>query len=170
MTADVTITPGASAKTTTAFSPNPFTESIATQATVTWVNDDGVTHRVVSDAPLFDSGNLGSGDNYTFTFTAAGTYTYHCSIHPHMVGTITITRKRDARQSDQPWRMGMAPEALLPGGGAIEHPYPHPRCRPDRIGLGRAGTRAVGAAPEPRQDRAGGWCDRGQHSPSSRPS
>ena len=90
VTADVTVTQGASAKTTTAFSPNPFSESLASQATVTWVNGDGVTHRIVSDAPLFDSSNLGSGDNYTFTFTAAGTYTYHCSIHPNMVGTIEI--------------------------------------------------------------------------------
>ena len=31
-----------------------------------------------------------NGDTYSFTFTAAGTYPYHCSIHPNMVGTIVI--------------------------------------------------------------------------------
>ncbi len=90
VTADVSIVAGASGLGANAFDPNPLTQSIATKATVTWVNNDGVTHRVISDAPLFDSANLSGGDNYTFTFTAAGTYTYHCSIHPTMVGTITI--------------------------------------------------------------------------------
>ena len=89
-TRDVTIVSGASTKTTTAFSPNPFTESIATRSEVIWANNDGTTHRIVSDAPLFDSGNMGNGDVYTFNFTAAGTYAYHCSIHPGMVGTIVI--------------------------------------------------------------------------------
>ena len=91
VTGDVSIVSGASSLGAAAFDPNPFSESIATQATVTWVNNDGVPHRIVSDAPLFDSPSLGGGGTYTFTFTAAGTYTYHCSIHPTMVGTITIT-------------------------------------------------------------------------------
>ena len=91
VTRDVTIVSGASTKGAAAFSPNPFSESITTRSEVIWANNDGTTHRVVSDAPLFDSGNLGNGGTYTFNFVAAGTYTYHCSIHPTMVGTITIT-------------------------------------------------------------------------------
>ena len=91
ITGDVSIVSGASTKGSAAFSPNPFTESMATRSEVIWVNNDGTTHRVVSDSPLFDSGNLGNGGTYPFTFVAAGTYTYHCSIHPTMVGTITIT-------------------------------------------------------------------------------
>ena len=87
---DVSIVSGAATKTTTAFAPNPLTKGIATPQ-VTWINNDGVTHRVVSDAPLFASGNLGNGATFSFTFVAAGTYSYHCSIHPSMVGTITIT-------------------------------------------------------------------------------
>ena len=91
VTGDVLIVQGASTLTTTAFSPNPFTESMATKATVIWANKDGILHHVVSDAPLFDSGNsLSSGGTYTFTFSTPGTYTYHCSIHPNMVGTIVI--------------------------------------------------------------------------------
>jgi plastocyanin len=89
-TGDVSITSGASTKTTTAFSPNPFTRSLATSGQVTWVNSDGITHTVVSDLPLFDSGNVPAGDTYTFVFSAPGTYAYHCSIHPNMVGTIVI--------------------------------------------------------------------------------
>jgi plastocyanin len=87
---DVSIVSGAATKTTTAFAPNPLTKGIATP-TVTWVNNDGTTHRIVSDTPLFASANLGSSASFSFVFTAAGTYPYHCSIHPNMVGTITIT-------------------------------------------------------------------------------
>jgi len=90
VTHDVTVVSGASSKGNLAFSPNPFTESSATRSEVIWLNSDGTTHRIVSDAPLFDSGNLGNGATFTFNFTAPGTYPYHCSIHPTMVGSIVI--------------------------------------------------------------------------------
>lgn len=89
-TADVSITSGASGKTTTAFNPNPFTQSLAVSGEVIWVNNDGVVHDIESDTPLFDSGDMPTNDTFTFTFTAAGSYPYHCSIHPNMVGTIVI--------------------------------------------------------------------------------
>jgi plastocyanin len=91
--ADVLIVVGASTKTTTAFNPNPFTVAIgAGSVGVKWGNADGTTpHHVVSDNPLFDSGQLAGGATYTFTFTSTGTFTYHCSIHPNMVGTIQVT-------------------------------------------------------------------------------
>ena len=90
-TADITVTTGASTKTITAFSPNPFTMALATNGgKVTWVNSDGVEHDLESDSPLFDF-DLSPGATGSATFTAAGTYPYHCSIHPNMVGTIVIT-------------------------------------------------------------------------------
>jgi plastocyanin len=97
---DVTIVLNASNKGTSAFSPNPFTESFATRAAVIWVNSDltsgsygstGTAHHLVSDGGLFDSGVIAPGKSYTFSFAASGTYSYHCSIHSTMVGTITIT-------------------------------------------------------------------------------
>ncbi|HTZ41834.1 MAG TPA: plastocyanin/azurin family copper-binding protein [Candidatus Omnitrophota bacterium] len=30
------------------------------------------------------------GGTYSHTFAAAGTYSYHCSIHPSMKGTIIV--------------------------------------------------------------------------------
>ena len=89
-TADISITSGASSKTTTAFAPNPFTRSLASSGKVTWINNDGTTHDIESDEDLWDSGDMSNGDTFSFTFTAAGTYAYHCSIHPNMVGTIVI--------------------------------------------------------------------------------
>ena len=90
-TADVLIVSGASNKTTTAFNPNPFT--ITVNGSVKWGNgDQGVTHHIVADgaSPVFNSGNLAAGATYTFAFSQAGTYTYHCSIHPNMVGSIVV--------------------------------------------------------------------------------
>jgi plastocyanin len=90
--ADVSITSGASTKTTTAFSPNPFTKSLATSGQVTWVNNDGVQHDLESDTGgVFDTGDISPNGTVSHTFTVAGTYAYHCSIHPNMVGTIVIT-------------------------------------------------------------------------------
>jgi plastocyanin len=48
---------------------------------------------VASDAggPVpFSSPTLATGATYQFTFTHAGTYAYHCSIHPSMKGTIIV--------------------------------------------------------------------------------
>jgi plastocyanin len=50
-----------------------------------------VAHQITSDNGAFKmSDPIGSGATYTVTFTAAGTYTYHCNIHPNMVGTIVV--------------------------------------------------------------------------------
>ena len=71
-----------------AFSPNNLTVKAGT--TVTWINKDSTTHTVTSDNGTFDSGNLNSGANYTYTFNKTGTYPYHCSIHSSMTGTIVV--------------------------------------------------------------------------------
>jgi plastocyanin len=71
------------------FSPSTLTVPVGT--TVTWKNLDNVAHHVVSDTGAFDSGTLNNGQSYNFTFTKAGNYPYHCSIHPSMTGTIIVT-------------------------------------------------------------------------------
>lgn len=100
-TGDVSIVLNAAAAGGAAFAPNPFRRSFATGPKVTWVNADrlsnwyggttGTTHQLVSDAGVFDSGSLAPGKTFAFTFAASGTYSYHCAIHPSMVGTITLT-------------------------------------------------------------------------------
>ena len=99
---DVEITQGAPSKGANAFSPANFAISLASQTTVTWLNQDfsgsgpygggsGVTHRLVSnDGTTFTSGNIASNGTYTATLSAPGTYSYHCSIHPAMTGTLTV--------------------------------------------------------------------------------
>ena len=63
--------------------------------TVIWNFTDVPSHSVTSDAgstETFDSGILstGIGTTYSYTFATAGTNPYHCSVHPSMVGTITV--------------------------------------------------------------------------------
>lgn len=74
-----------------AFSPASITVKKGT--TVTWTNQDGAAHTVVEtdgqNGP--NSDRLEKGQSYSFTYTATGTYKYHCSIHPDMTGTVTVT-------------------------------------------------------------------------------
>jgi plastocyanin len=69
------------------FEPRALTVKVGT--TVTWKNHDDIPHTVVS-AGKFRSKTLDTNDGFSFTFTATGDYTYFCSLHPHMTGTIKV--------------------------------------------------------------------------------
>lgn len=69
-----------------AFSPDSV--DIAVGGTVTWTNKDSVTHTVKGDS--WGSGDIAAGATYSNTFDKAGTYAYHCSIHPSMTGTVVV--------------------------------------------------------------------------------
>jgi len=56
---------------------------------VTWRNDDTQTHTTTSDAPLWDQSRA-PGQIFSRTFTATGSFPYHCNIHPAMTGTVTV--------------------------------------------------------------------------------
>jgi len=64
--------------------------SVTKGTTIKWTNNDGVTHTVTADDGSFDSGSLTNGASFSHTFSTAGTYTYHCSIHTTMTGTVTV--------------------------------------------------------------------------------
>jgi len=74
------------------FDPSPLSFPMASNVTVTWTNNQDVTHTVTSDTGLFDSGNVVPGATFSFNFTglAAGTYGYHCKIHSGMTGKISV--------------------------------------------------------------------------------
>jgi plastocyanin len=72
------------------FSFSPGTTTVSKGATVTWVNDDPATHTLVSDSGVFSSGSLGKGDTFSRTFTEAGTFAYHCGVHPSMKGKVVV--------------------------------------------------------------------------------
>jgi plastocyanin len=69
----------------------PATLTVTAGSTVTWTNSDEDPHTVVDGGGAFRSQVLGSGGAYSFTFPAAGTFDYVCSIHPFMHGTVVVT-------------------------------------------------------------------------------
>ena len=96
----ISIVLGAQTKGTSAFTPNPVTISLANFSTVVWFNDDdaggvyggsGTAHNITADDGSFASGTLPPGSSFEGTYSAPGTYGYHCSIHPTMKGTVTVT-------------------------------------------------------------------------------
>ena len=64
--------------------------NIAPGTTVTWMNADSTTHTSTSDAAGWNSGNIAPGGQFSFAFQTAGTFQYHCAIHPGMVGTVVV--------------------------------------------------------------------------------
>jgi plastocyanin len=73
------------------FTFNAATVTVPVGATVTWVNRDDIPHTVTAaDGKSFRSKPLDTGDRFSFTFTALGTWAYFCSIHPHMTGKIIV--------------------------------------------------------------------------------
>ncbi|MGW4770073.1 cupredoxin domain-containing protein [Nocardia sp. NPDC004278] len=72
------------------FSPADVTVKVG--ETVTWKFKDSVPHTVQGigdkamgiNSPIFDRGQ------WSYTFTAPGTYRYLCSLHPQMRGTVTV--------------------------------------------------------------------------------
>jgi plastocyanin len=74
---------------TNSFSPNPVEVKVG--ETVTWINDDSGRHTVTSKDGVFDSGMMGKGQTFSYTFDKAGEYPYHCEPHPNMVGTVVVT-------------------------------------------------------------------------------
>ncbi|HYM84877.1 MAG TPA: cupredoxin family copper-binding protein [Candidatus Dormibacteraeota bacterium] len=88
-------TPGASAGanatavTIQGFAFGPSTLDVAVGSTVTWTNKDSTTHTVTANDGSFDS-QVPSGQTFSQTFSKAGTFAYHCKIHPTMTATITV--------------------------------------------------------------------------------
>ena len=72
------------------FSFTPKEITVAAGTTITWVNRDDVPHTVVSPDKKFRSKALDTDDQFSFTFTDAGTYSYFCSVHPVMIGKIIV--------------------------------------------------------------------------------
>lgn len=79
---------------TFAFGPNP--EKVRVGDTVTWTNNDQILHTVTAGTRgnpdgMFDQKLDGVGATAMFTFTTAGTFPYHCKIHPGMDATVVVS-------------------------------------------------------------------------------
>ena len=70
------------------FVPDTLTVPVGTS--VTWTNGDDETHTVTATDRAYTSSGLEHAERYTHRFTAAGTYTYFCALHPHMTATVVV--------------------------------------------------------------------------------
>jgi plastocyanin len=86
---------------------NPSDTTVEVGTTVTWRNDEPITHTVTSGRFVgvdkttglrssqdpdgtFEAKLPGKGKTFSFTFTKAGSYTYYCDIHQGMNATVTV--------------------------------------------------------------------------------
>ncbi len=73
------------------FAFNPKTLTVKSGEKVTWINRDEEPHTVVSVEKQFKKSTaLDTDQEFTITAGAPGTYTYFCSVHPKMTGTIVV--------------------------------------------------------------------------------
>ena len=77
-----------------AFAPDDLMVPVGT--TVTWINDEDSLHTVTSGTPespsdRFDSGEIDTGVEFTYTFADEGTYPFFCARHDFMTGVVTVT-------------------------------------------------------------------------------
>ncbi len=75
------------------YSFDPASLSIKMGTQVEWLNTTDAPHTVTSDTggTFASPSNITQNQNFKFTFTTAGTFPYHCNIHPYMKATITVT-------------------------------------------------------------------------------
>jgi plastocyanin len=69
---------------------NPSEIRIKKGSEVTFTNNDTVAHTVTADDGSFDSGELPVGESFRQLFEQAGTFQYHCTIHPQMIGAVIV--------------------------------------------------------------------------------
>ena len=73
------------------FGFTPAKLAIRVGTTVIWKNRSSAPHTVTSDdGTTFDSGTVAAGGTFHFTFKTAGTFSYHCNIHPYMRSVIIV--------------------------------------------------------------------------------
>jgi plastocyanin len=70
----------------------PASVAVKPGDTVVWANNDDRDHTVTADDGSFDSGKIGPGESFQFTFEEAGQFSYHCEFHPRMKAVVVVKR------------------------------------------------------------------------------
>jgi plastocyanin len=69
----------------------PASVTVKHGARVNVTNQDSAAHTATADdGHSFDTGTLAQGASRTISVSKAGSYPYHCSIHPFMHGTLVV--------------------------------------------------------------------------------
>ncbi|SEQ69401.1 Plastocyanin [Loktanella sp. DSM 29012] len=70
---------------------NPANLTIKAGDTVIFRNEDRAPHDATANNGAFKTPRLNAGQSSQLTFPGAATYSYICSVHPRMTGSITVT-------------------------------------------------------------------------------
>jgi plastocyanin len=73
------------------FAFSPASLAVTAGTTLTWTNNDSTAHDPTADDGSFHCQPIAPGQSMSFTFSKAGTFAYHCSIHPTMTAKITVS-------------------------------------------------------------------------------
>jgi plastocyanin len=95
-----------------AFSPGSLTVSVGD--TVTWANADAQGHTATADDGSFDTGTIAGSGSKSVTLTTAGTFAYHCKIHPSMTATLIVSGGAEATTPPTD-TIAAAPSTGMPG-------------------------------------------------------
>ena len=75
------------------FAFNPQTITVKSGEKITWINRDDEPHTVVSVEKQFKKSTaLDTDQEFTVVAGSPGTYSYFCSVHPKMTGTIVVQK------------------------------------------------------------------------------
>ena len=86
---------------------------------MTWTNGGQQAHTVTADNGAFDTESLAPGDSASLSFSTAGTFAYHCEIHPAMTGTVVVQASggRAGAQPQTDTLAGLAPTGTMGDAG-----------------------------------------------------
>jgi plastocyanin len=69
---------------------NPTSSTINVNDQIKWTWSGSNSHSTTSNSGIWDSGVHGNGFTFSETFTAPGSFSYHCTIHSFMTASITV--------------------------------------------------------------------------------
>ncbi|MCX6520160.1 MAG: cupredoxin domain-containing protein [Actinobacteria bacterium] len=100
------------------YSPREVTVTVG--GTVTWDNTGAAPHTVTEQDSAWTSELLQPGDRYTRTFEETGTFSYYCTLHPGMVGTVIVAESApvDAAAPSAPAAAPIEADPPMPASGA----------------------------------------------------
>lgn len=85
---------------------------------IVWTNNGTSPHTITSTTGIFESGNIGSGSTYSYTFNTPGTYNYFCRFHgsPNsgMTGTVIVTSSNSQSTNTQSTISGTVVQSAPP--------------------------------------------------------
>jgi plastocyanin len=106
---------------TACYSPNPIRVTVG--STVTWMNGTSLAHTATSDTGAWNTGAIApGGSSSAVTFSTAGTFTYHCTFHADMHGSVIVSAASTTPAATPAPVRGLASSGggpVLPIGGAL---------------------------------------------------